>query len=254
MFPCFKHEGQSDPSSEDVVHEDLQSVLKPLNLMQAPFFLSKYTIRNNCIKPNSIIYNLMAVISMLIFRIVNVYKIVVFPFVTKVNSSVTLFLYVSQILDTVFYTVGFVLNNYLNIVYSRINIGLVLKLQFVHRVLNINRRNLKSLIIYNWIFVVSLYSYFIFIGIFSWITYPFITLYSYILVVSALSFDMNIVYALRLIKLLTQLLRFWLMEIQELRNLGVCRSDESYWMKMFDVFKNIVEAYKTIQDLFSLTV
>ncbi|PZC77064.1 hypothetical protein B5X24_HaOG200713 [Helicoverpa armigera] len=240
-------------AKNNIIDEDLQSVLKPLNFMQAVFFLSKYSIRNNLIKPNSLIYDLISVTCLLMFRIVSIYRIIIFSFASKWTPLLQ-FLYVSQILDSIFYSVGFLLNNYINIVYSKINIGLVLKLQFVHKVLNINRHKLRPLIIYNWIFAISVYSYFIIFNLYMWLKFPNPSYYALILVFSALAFDINIVYALLLIKLLTQMLRIWLVEIQELTNVGMSGSDESYWNKMFDVYKNILEAYKTVEELFKLLV
>lgn len=54
---------------ENIIQKDLQSLLKPLNIIQTIFFDAKYKIRDKIIVINSTCYNIILIIATLILRI-----------------------------------------------------------------------------------------------------------------------------------------------------------------------------------------
>lgn len=230
---------------DNKVEKYLQSVLRPLNLIQAFFLCSKYTIRDNFITSNSYLYNFIGLFSTLIFRSIGLYNM----FSNQWYDS-KLFIYWSSICDFVFYSMGYFLNNYTNITQGDNNVLLVLKIQQICRVLKINGKNLRNMVIYNWISVISLNSFLIFLILYiNYTVCPHIKIIHIMATFVTMSFDMNIVYALLVMKLLTKTLGIWIEDVRSSAN----REDserESYWKTMFNVYLNIQEAYNLIEETF----
>lgn len=246
MFTCFKKKPNSHVLLHNIIDKDLQKVLRPLNLVQTSLLCEKYTIRDNFITFNSYFYNFIAVLCTLLFRFVCLYLIIM-PF--KIDDDAKRFIYTSNICDYIFYSIGYLLNNFTNIIQSYNNILLVLKIQHVHRILKINGQDLKSLVICNWICVIFLYSFFIFNIIYICEAYPYISIIGLIATFATIAFDMNIVYALLVMKLMNKTLYMWIENLQKSRYVEDTER-ESYWKIMFDVYLNMQEAYKIIENAF----
>ncbi|PZC77066.1 hypothetical protein B5X24_HaOG200716 [Helicoverpa armigera] len=246
-------EASNEETVNNKIDKDLQSVLRPLNLMQAIVICSKYRISDNKIKPHSRLYNWLGFTLVIAFRILSIHKLLTSNYPSNVSRLVA-FLYMINIFDFVFNAIGFFLNSYVNIIHRYNNVWLVLKLQHIHRILNINSKNLQMLIIYNWISAISIYIVFIMYMCYISLFFPVFSVFGTIVTFSTISFDINVIHALLLIKLLRQTLRMWILKLLDLKNTDTVSNDESLWTQMFDAYKNILDVYKMIEKLFKLMV
>ncbi|PZC77053.1 hypothetical protein B5X24_HaOG200702 [Helicoverpa armigera] len=235
------------------IDKDLQSVLKPLNLIQGLFIMAKYKISDNRIQKDTLLYNLLSIICLIIYRLVNFYKITISS-LNRDWEGTRFFIYMSNINDTIFYTFGFVLNNCINIFYSDSNILLVLKLQQVHRILKINSKHLNDLISFYWRFIISFFISHLLFEMYFIFQFPVYTMYGVLLSFAILTTDINIIYAYFLMKLLNKTLRVWIEEIQKLRNFVTFSINDSYWIEMFNAFEYILKVYNFIRKVFKLMV
>ncbi|KAF9405274.1 hypothetical protein HW555_013927, partial [Spodoptera exigua] len=135
-----------------------------------------------------------------------------------------------------------------------VNISFVLKLQNIHQVLN-NKVEFQRYIVVNWISFISIFIfYLLLIGALSFhfqsltttiyhITYSVIYLY----------FDTNIVYAIRLIVLLTKKVDLWNNQAQQ--RLDMEQEDgDNYWKKLFETYVEILECYDLYKKTYKLMI
>lgn len=230
----------------NVVDIDVQSMLLPLNLMQYIMFCPKYRIINDCITPNSFISNVISIIVTLVFILLLVICFLnSIYFYKRVYAST--FGYMSSYFDIFFYSFGLTINCVLGIIQSRKSTKFVICIQNVHRFIK-NESILKHLIIWNWIIVVVVLCTnvcaCIFIGTMNSI--PFSSYYAcFVLMI----FDFNFIYAIRLIKLLENMVLLWSTKSGDINSLR-----ESDCEKAFQAYVDILDCYTIFKDCFQLFV
>ena len=150
----------------NIVDEDVQSILLPLNLMQYLILCPKYRIRNHLITPNSFISNFVSAVGILL--LISIFTHRGFVLFSDKDNSAILFSSdtTSFCFDSIYYCLGFTLNFVFGIVHSKKNIKFVLTFQQVHRFLNCEKLS-KRFIMCSWISTIlnflcymSLFAYF----------------------------------------------------------------------------------------------
>lgn len=235
------------------IDEDIQSVLRPLNLVQNIFLCAKYSIKDNYITSNSLCYNCCSVFSTVLY----------ICFLTLLLLGILAMFYWNFAILTLFLRhlyqcfscfVVYGVNVAANIIHMNNNVFLVLKIQYAYRILEIKRDHFKSLAIVNWICVVVLnFLYFLekfeynidfvevknrIVG--SLVTYPNVL------------FEINIVYAIVIINLLRRALNIWMERVRKLTCEEMLR--ERNWNEMFKVYSSVLEAYTLCEQTFRLIV
>lgn len=226
--------------NDNVIGKELQSILKPLNLIQALFVCAKYKLKNDRITPNTLKYNLASVLT------------------TVINLSLLLHTtFAAPSLDSLLYImiamIGLGLNCYISITESENSVLLVIKIENVLKA--VKSKNIRQFLFYNWSCIIGLHiSMFILI-----LYYSFFNMINYLELFndySLITFDVNILYAGILIKIVWNSLKLWLKELQQLE--ADSRSgndvDSNYWNDKFETFMNIIEAYQLIDRTFRILV
>lgn len=239
----------------NVIEEELQSILRPFNLMQSLFICAKYSIRNNIITSNTNLYYFIRMLLTLIYRGACLCQVI--GMVGRLHNEFwginSLFFCVGYFINFIIYLIGDLVHGFFNILHSHYNILLVLKIQHVLRVLQIKSDEIRSFIVYNWTYT------FIFnlLSISYVICYCFtiaeISILEIITAYASIAYDINVIYALLLLKLLQKMLRVWIGKVQNSRNLEELQTEE-YWNVMLDVYLHILDGYMIIQTTFQQMV
>lgn len=223
------------------VDKDIQSVLLPLNIMQTIFFCPKYRIKNNIIHVNSRISNLMSICGTTSLIALFLFRLLLAHLSDRVRNHLYIF-YIISYYDFCFNSTGCFLNCFLTIVQVNKNIEFVLITQRVHRFLN-NKKYLKFFNLFTWLFIVAtLVSYIFVIYYFYHETF---TLIGLILI----SFDVNVIYAIRCLTLLRNMLDLWNKEVlhaQLMKDMDM----KDYCKAMFQTYTDILSGYNTLKSTF----
>ncbi|KAF9797788.1 hypothetical protein SFRURICE_017983 [Spodoptera frugiperda] len=162
-----------------------------------------------------------------------------FNFQSRYSQTNTLLEYLC-IYDAAFYGVGFMLNFVIEVVYSKISIQFVLIFQNVHRFLN-NSIDTKQIIISNWIIVLLISMFY---PIF-FTSFCIVTNFSFSLVIAShflAAFDFNMIYAIQVMKMLTNKVELWNIQVKHCEELED-RHGGHYWRKLFQTYVDILECY-----------
>ncbi|PZC79316.1 hypothetical protein B5X24_HaOG201014, partial [Helicoverpa armigera] len=229
------------------IEEDLESILKPLNIMQSLFICAKYSIRNRIITHNSKLYNALRVFCTCIYSCIYLYRMISQDHQT-INKSWRKFWFgMAWIAGFILYMVGDLINTISNIKHSHKNILLVLKIQHVLSILRISGTDLRIFVCYSWASVIIL-------NIFSIsyvICYCFTTniiIFEIISAYTSIAHDINIAYAIILMKLNEKMVRVFMEELESSK----CDDSkiEEYWNRMLNMYLNILEIYNIIWKTF----
>ena len=234
----------------NVIQEDLQSVLRPLNLMQSILFCAKYSIRDNIINSNTRVSSFLRVLCMFLLQCTSFYYLVVSNVTfSDSNMALKVCFFVCSTADFFLLFIGDLINSYLNITYSYYNILLVLKIQYVLRFLQINKTELKSVFVCNWICIISLNIFYILYITYLYLCFFHVSIISFILAYASIAFDLNIMYALLVLMLVQKLLQVWIENVSKLRNNEDSYS-EVFWDKTFNIYLNIQEIFIVMETIF----
>lgn len=223
----------------EIVDEDVQSIFMPLNLMQYVSFCPKYHIKNNVITPNGLISNFVSMKGTLVFIFIHIYHDYLVTFY-KNYPGFTSFMYVTTLFDCIFYNCGNVLNFVIGIIQTRNAVKFVLIYQNVHRFLNCETST-RIFTIWNWIIVIGYTCMYVVITtiISIPIKVPFIHILADYLVIF---FDFNLLYAVRIFKLLEDQIVQWNMQV--LKTHKIENLHEIYHCKkMLKAYVGILECY-----------
>lgn len=237
--------------SDNSVGKELQSALKPINMMLAIFFCAKYKIRNNMIKSNSVFNNIISVFAMIILTCCCYYSTFDSKFLVNVNG----FIYIQHLAKIYVFLVvvlGNILSCFTNISQKYNNVLFVIKIQAIYTKLKINK-SLKRFILPNWISVIALIFYHISWILFSHFVIDFLDFGITITNEIWLTLDMNILYATRIMKLLTNPLKSW-MKNARMTECVYNSEKETFWNTMLEVYMEIFEAYKIFEKTFKQLV
>lgn len=227
---------------DNIVDDDVQSIIFPLNLMQYMMFCPKYRIKNDLITPNSVITNLFSIIVTILFTLWFLYRNIMLYFF-KDFMGVSAFTYFISYFDCLFYSTGFIMNYVTGIIHSKQYIKFVLTLQNVHRFLN-TETNTRRSIIWNWITIVTYICGYIAVFfpttilIFLYTNRPF---YHIILKYIFMFFDFNVIYALLQLKILEYKVILW--NEQALITREEDMYTRNYIKNMFQSYIDMLECY-----------
>lgn len=227
--------------------KQFQAMMLPLNICYYIYLSPKYLILDNFITPNNSVMNLMNILSCLSMSMVYAYRIVTWSFGgIELNSSISF----AMMIDWCFFSIGFVINSISNIANSEKNVRMLVKL---HTIYSIKRD--KNLIKWNtrlnWIYFIGVVTFYVTIIIYSLYVYGLSLALEIIHTFILMYFDLNVVYDIRLITIIRHELESWVSAVNsdhgnylDSSTNEESRSADSNWIKMFDVYTHILEAYK----------
>ncbi|PZC73334.1 hypothetical protein B5X24_HaOG200858 [Helicoverpa armigera] len=229
-------------NSNNIVDSDVQSMLLPLNLLQNVFFCPKYRIKNNYITPTNLMSNLISSIATLVFIIMYAYRNYLIG-LFKTSQFSTAWKY-SSYFNGFCYSLGFIMNLVIGIIQSQNSVQFVLTFQNVHRFLK-NENGFRSFIIWNWVAVCLTLVYYVFFFIYQYTRGTIGKIHACVGFLLS-SFDFNVVYATRLLRLLEYQLVLWNNRFFKLRETSDIR-DKDIIQKLFNAYANILECYDIIK-------
>ena len=230
---------------DNTVDKDVQSVLLPLNLMQHIILHPKYCIKHNVITANSIIAHFISMIAILIIILLFIYFNYNLYYYQNLGS--TTFMYVIGYYDFVYYSFGFTLNVVTGMVQTKKSVKFVLTFQKVHRVLNCEA-SLSNFIIWNWIIVIVAVGGHFF-GLFIYCELSGLPNSGLFICYANIIFDINILYAIRIMKLLENEVVLWSIYVLNPQQIeGI--DGENHSRKVFQAYVDLLECYGIHKDCF----
>lgn len=229
------------------VAKEVQLIFKPLHIVQSAFMLSKYTIKEDLIQPNSFVYNVISGISNLIIYMVILYAIL--------RNCIGIDM--EHVNHVIFYTtlqcipilcVGGITNFTTNVFYRHTNVLLAIKIKNFYEFLKINKRSLKIFAIVNWVSAMSVVFFqLIWIIYFYFAFSAFAQISQLIWNMIYIIFDINILFATRVLKFITMALRLWVKKATESM---LKFESRTYWNKMHKLFEEILEGFELLRITF----
>lgn len=228
--------------------KDIQNIIKPFNILLTIFNSSKFKIKDGYITECEKKFHIPLYFINLFMTICSMYSMVSDTTVWPLAAISTVFVYFClYFLQTTLLAV-------VNIFLSDVHISLIIKLQEVHRNFVFHTDLVKNFIIWNWIslsalpLLITFYTYIYFIA-----TNITINMYDLNCVLVIIGYDLNFIYAIRIITMLTIYVRKWIdnTNVETVVN-GV--ENKKYLKNMFQIYKNILDVYKTYQTSFEVVV
>ena len=221
-----------------------QNILLPFQYMQHMFFLSSFSIENNCIRRPTVNYYIVSLIGTLGFMSLHIIRIF-FGHLAK-YSPIVKFFDVVQILEFVFIYFVFYC---INIVKRKASVQMVLKIQSAFRV--IYYKHYKMFAIWNWI---SLSLHFVlFIIIVSCLREFWAAFFYY----SLLYFNVSIIHGIRIIALIRDGMKTWISEIKYYGKLCLELEEGKYnhhLKKLFQAYIDLMDAFDILRNIFKFSV
>ena len=218
--------------------KDVQRIVQPFNVILSVFLTSKYKIRKSYMTPCNKKYPILLFFTISFLNGLNIHYIF-----NKYNRGIEHTIFVA--LDIMYY-LSYILLIICNIVHSRSNVFLILQIQDIHRSIDISK-SIPSYIRWNWISLFTVFSTIILRAIHLYVIQASMYLVEASRDLLVLQYDLNLVYGIRLTKLLTIYLKEWISNVKNERN-------EEYYDNFFKTYHNILEAYKLFTKCFRILV
>lgn len=237
--------------SNNKLDKEVFQMLRPLNLMQILLLNPKYHIKNNLINPNNCLNKFILISGAVMFLITYIYRIMEIILDDNFRRySTTDFLMFASIFDFFYRCMGFFMNFMINFSQTKTEVLFVLYFQEVHRFIH-NKTCLKSFIMRSWMGVAALFGFYIIFLTYVYVLFlrPPWNVMFYILIMVTL--DSNLIYAIRLIKLLTNKVVLWNIKFLLIRKNGCSKQEIT---KMLKAYVQILKCYNFIVNIYQIRV
>lgn len=228
------------------IDKDVKSMLLPIHCMQSILLNRKYSIRHNFIYPNGLIYKCILFLWLLTLQALKIYRVfeIICDKIVADNSTLTTFfvLYIDTVITCIAYTINFVINAFK----SKEYVLFVLKFQKVHRLMNngpkvSNVRNIWICCILMFVDHVIYRSIYVAVLGMQW----HVAINSFVLTCN----DFNIIFAIVLIKLLTEKVVQWNVQVTQRDGFNEIQCET-----LFKAYVKILECFEIYKSCFQLPV
>lgn len=229
--------------------KEVQTMFRPFHIVQYIYFLSKYQIRGNTAYQNSLLYNVFSGL----FTALQITYIVIANLrisYSKTLEGIAFVKFFCDLQEVLLMCLGNLINLFTNILKGPTNVLLPPIIQNLCEIIRLHGREdvFKKFTFINWVYVLyCVLSQSMWIIIFE---YSFSTVYEMDQVLSYLLYviyDVNVLYGTRIVKLIREALEIW---IEDVRNSELVAESEreEYFERLFTVYLEIFEVYKTVAD------
>ncbi|PZC77057.1 hypothetical protein B5X24_HaOG200706 [Helicoverpa armigera] len=227
--------------------KDVQRILFPFNFFLTMFLSSKYCIRDNYITPSKRKYYVFGLFGICIITAANVHQMygqIANMDLNKRGLLILIFLHVTQIFN-------FALSIVLNIIDCHKNVLLIVIIQAIHRSFDFSK-SIRNLVFYSWmILLIGLC-----INVYT-IAYGYAILQSWHILsfihdVLMVVLDIDLIYKIRLLILLTTYLNEWIKNICLKKD--DWQQDQANCVNLFATYQNILKAYDVSNELSEIIV
>lgn len=236
-------------AGSNVVDKQLQYILKPFNVIQAFLFSNKYKIRDNVISANSFRECFVTLFGVLFATSSYVYALTRSATLTR-TITLDFVISVSYLTTAAIDSIGCWLNYCTNVKNRQNNVLLVLKLQRASKFSSIECR--KHVVVNSTVIAVLISFYILFVFLF-WYYLRGFQVVDIINTYFFITFDLNVIYAARLLNLLSCHLEIWIKEVSR-TEFDENLNSEVYWSRIYDSFMNVFGAYQLIGKSFKCFV
>ncbi|PZC77806.1 hypothetical protein B5X24_HaOG200688 [Helicoverpa armigera] len=218
------------------LEKEVQRIVTPFNVILTAVCSPKFRIRNGYITPSSKKIHILLFFGITACNVWSCYGI------TKSQNEYTTTSIVSYFfsLTIFFYYIDFILFTSCNVLHSRRQVSLILKIQELYRNIDITKK-VKNYIIWTWIWFLATFSVFL-VNFLSFLMNLdrifFIHLSTYF---ANLQFDLNFIYSVRIMTLLVIYLKEWTKSVVDLNEE---EQNKEYFVKKFKTYQNILRAFK----------
>ncbi|KAF9816951.1 hypothetical protein SFRURICE_016832 [Spodoptera frugiperda] len=231
---------------QNKLDKDMQKIIQPFNIFLTLFLSSIYKVKKNYIKPcakNS------QIIIFLIISSINLVDVCIASFTNKFKTFTLTFIICCSLFLLI---LSYMLLMICNIYFSNNLILLILKLQEIYDTLDINKE-IRIFCIWNWILIFSVILFEVLLAILFQIATKFkISVNLINLHIVNVSYDINMLYAIRVMSLLTMLLERCVTMIQfDIDNEEDSKDKPE---NVFVTFKKILDAYELYNSCFRILV
>lgn len=216
-----------------------------MDILQTLAFYPNYCIKNNFITPNSRISTLMSLFGILFYLSILFYHLLIY-----FEYNHTILDLISFIHNCSYFAFGYVLYFIVGVKYSVQNTKFVLTFQDVHRFLN-DRASFRHLTTWVWVLIISYISLFL-MYCFS-IRYYFRVNIYVVLILIVIIFDLRLIHAVILIKLLEMKFLLWNKEALKTQD-NQSKETKLHHRKMSEAFDKLFECYNLFKDAFEHSV
>lgn len=232
------------------IRKDVNRFFYPMHFVLTMILSAKYTLKDNFITSKGIKYYITTYLILLLVIIIYTYQFFcdVYYDENHLNQSV------DRISTTVFFYIYYIVcfNSIfiLNIMKRNSNVLLILTIEKIHDII-FNNRSIERFIVWNWFLSIFLLIYDLFCYITVLVLNPYYDIRDLVFDYMFTTLNLNFVYAIRIIILLTEYVKEWKNNIVTMNE---DEDNEEYCIRMFDVFQNVLEAFKIFKELFQLVV
>lgn len=234
-----------------VIDKDVQSMLRPLNLMQVLVLNPKYRIKDNLITPNNVLNKFVLVLGAVIFLTAYMYRVIDIMLDENIKRYHAIdFLYFASCFDFSFYGGGLIMNFIIHFIQTKKHVKFILIFQEVHRFIH-NETNCRLYVMRNWINFGILFGFYIITFLYVYFIHlktPWHVTFNLMILVTL---DSNIIYATRLIDLLTDKVVAWKRQVLRFHRNGC---NEMHCKQMFQTYSQILSCYKIYKNVFQASV
>lgn len=225
-----------------IIDKEIQLAFRPINVMQNLLLNPRYQIKNNVILPNNHAHKSLIILMTLILAIMYTFRFERhFIFAQGVG-----FLAFGTTFEYSFRSAGLLMNLLIHFKKTKRSVEFVLYFQEVHRFLKQNSVD-EKILKQSWFGVACIFGiYCVILGVIvPLLIRPPWDMFINILV--RLSLDINIIYALRLMKLLTDTVRLWNAQLLIAQKVGCSRLHSA---SLFRAYVQILKCYEIILDVY----
>lgn len=235
------------------IENNLQALLLPLNILQNIFCVPKYRIRDNYITPNSFTSQCLCFLGTSLYVSLYGYQIYQLTVRNTISTDVTRFTSAINISHNIIHVITCLLVYIVTQRHSNDNIQFLIKIQNVYRTTKFDRKHLKNLTIWNWVYVIIIICNSIMMHAYFHARLKYFDLIELILDIYKIGLGLNIIYSVSMLKLITSTTYSWLEDVNQKKE----REDYvSYWKNMSSANFDILESYchfkKAFEELVSI--
>lgn len=226
---------------DNFVDEDLQTMLKPLYIFQVLTLLPKYRIRNNFITPNGRSSYLASFLGTILYTFITCWPVMLLE--KNYEGKRTLIsLFIFSFFSAIYNSTLFIVNFISGLLYSDLNVNIILAVQEIHRFLN-NETSSRVFTVWNWITYVCIFSFYIlYLVYFKLIILTPLAL-SDISTIILVVIDIHVIYSIRIIKLLEIKVALWNVQALKIDD-GEDLDIRPHYEKLFDSFRKILNCFE----------
>lgn len=247
MSLIYYKSAPSEVLLDNTITKQFQRMLLPLNIIQYAYFDPKFRIKDDFIMSNSRFEIAFTVVGNLILILIFFCRI--FEVVDVKTTYV-----IAASLDFVVRVIGYVIKIFVNIQQSSNSVLLILKIQSIHIKQNSKAYSYKNMMISNWIYIIIIYIVFVICSIVYALKVDLhLTEIENIIIFLFLDFDVSVIYAFRIITCIRKELVLWTTEVIYYSSKNG-NENFDYWMKMYTIYLDILDAFNTYKKVFQTTV